>query len=75
MIIGYGHGNRVRRWGSITPMINDAGSDGSALSSSSSEVEEEAYPRGDVFEGWGLSWALCVRFLCSSTFSFSSLLA
>jgi len=40
------------------PMISDVGSDDSALSSTQ-WVEEEAYPRGDVFEGWGLSWALC----------------
>ena len=31
MIIGYGHhGNGVRRWGSVTPTISDAGSDDSA---------------------------------------------
>jgi hypothetical protein len=36
MIIGYGHGNGVRRRGSVTPTISDVGSDDSALSSTSS---------------------------------------
>ena len=44
MIIGYGHGNGVRRQGSITPMISDAGSDGSALSSSGSGLRRKPIP-------------------------------
>ena len=36
MIIDYGRGNRVRRRGSITPMISEAGSDDSVLGSNRS---------------------------------------
>ncbi|KIJ94655.1 hypothetical protein K443DRAFT_36819, partial [Laccaria amethystina LaAM-08-1] len=38
MIIGYGHGNGVRRRGSITPTISDAWGDDSALSSTRSRL-------------------------------------
>ena len=42
MIIGYGHhGNGVRRRGSVTPTISDAGSDDSALSSASSGLRRK----------------------------------
>ena len=47
MIIGYGHhgnGVGVRRWGSVTPMISDAGSDDSALSSASSGLRRKPIP-------------------------------
>ena len=42
VIIGYGDGNRVRRRGSVTPMIRDVGSDGSALSSTCNGLRESA---------------------------------
>jgi hypothetical protein len=45
MIIGYGHhGNGVRRRGSVTPTISDAGSDDSALSSTSSGLRRKPIP-------------------------------
>ena len=45
MIIGYGqHGNGVRRRGSVTPTISDAGSDDSALSSASSGLRRKPIP-------------------------------
>ena len=45
MIIGYGHyGNGVRRQGSVTPTISDAGSDDSALSSASSGLRRKPIP-------------------------------
>ena len=45
MVIGYGHhGNGVRRRGSVTPTISDAGSDDSALSSASSRLRRKPIP-------------------------------
>ena len=45
MVIGYGqHGNGVRRRGSVTPTISDAGSDDSALSSASSGLRRKPIP-------------------------------
>jgi hypothetical protein len=44
MIIGYGHGNGVKRRGSVTPTISDAGSDDSALSSTSSGLRRKPIP-------------------------------
>ena len=47
MIIGYGHhgnGVGVRRRGSVTPTISDAGSDDSALSSASSGLRRKPIP-------------------------------
>ena len=45
MIIGYGHhGNCVRRCGSVTPTISDAGSDDSVLSSASSGLRRKPIP-------------------------------
>ena len=44
MIIGYGHGNGVRRRGSVMPMINDAGSDDSALGNTCSGLRRKPIP-------------------------------
>ena len=47
MVIGYGHhgnGVGVRRRGSVTPTISDAGSDDSALSSASSGLRRKPIP-------------------------------
>jgi hypothetical protein len=43
MIIGYGHGNGVRRRGSITPTISDAWGDDSALSSTRSRLRSSSH--------------------------------
>ena len=47
MNIGYGHGNGVRRRGSVTPTISDAGSDDAVLNSTSSG-SLEMFLRGGV---------------------------
>jgi len=44
MIIGNSHGNRVRRQGSVMPMISDTGRDDSALSSTSSGLRRKPIP-------------------------------
>ena len=44
MIIGYGHGNGVRRRGSVMPMINDAGSNDSALGNTCSGLRRKPIP-------------------------------
>ncbi|EDQ99058.1 uncharacterized protein LACBIDRAFT_317699 [Laccaria bicolor S238N-H82] len=44
MIIGYGHGHGVRRRGSVTPTVSDAGSDDSALSCASSGLRRKPIP-------------------------------
>ena len=51
MIIGYGHGNGVRRRGSITPKISDAGSDDSVLSSTSSGFRRKPIPVEKLLRG------------------------
>ena len=62
IIIGYGRGNGVRRRGNIMRMTSDAGSDDSASRRTNSGLRRKPIC-GDVFEGWGLSWALSVSFL------------
>ena len=51
MIIGYGHGNGVRRRGSVTPTISDAGSDDSALSSTRSGFKRKPIPVEMLLKG------------------------
>ena len=51
MIIGYGHGNGVRRRGSVAPTINDAGSDDSALSNTSSGLRRKPIPMESFLRG------------------------
>ena len=51
MIIGYGHRNRVRRRGSVTPIISDAGTDDSALSNTSSGLRRKPIPMERLLRG------------------------
>ena len=51
MIIGYGHGDRVRRRGSVMPTISDAGSDDSALSNTSSGLRRKTIPMERFLRG------------------------
>ena len=44
MIIGYGDGNEVRRWGIVMPTIRDVGSEGSALSSTFNGLRRKPIP-------------------------------
>ena len=44
MIIGYGDGNGVRRWGIVTPPIRGVGIEGSALSSTCNGLRRKPIP-------------------------------
>ena len=77
MIIDYGCRNRVRRWGSITPMINEAGSGDSVLGSSSSGLRRMLIRCSFSMEQFDLHFCsmLVGTLNCQSLFLFFFLLA
>ena len=64
IIIGYGDGNGVRRWGIVTPTIRGVGIEGSALSSTCNGLRRKPIP---LLLLTGLA-CLSVLFFCPVSF-------